>query len=83
MCICINCNYYSICWMKKGIRRLKINDQNKIFVIKNDKFINRFKLPRVNLDLHIFTKKFVEEFDVTNCENFCESPGKWIINELI
>jgi len=80
MCICINCSYHSICWMQNGIRRLKVNDPNKLFSVKKKNFINRFnKSPRVNLYLHIFTKKYTEEFDVINCENFCESPAKWIM----
>jgi hypothetical protein len=66
--------------MQKGIKKLRLYDQNKLLVDKDKKPINKFKkLPSLNLNLHIFAKKSIEEFDVVSCDNFCEYPGKWII----
>ena len=82
MCICINCTFYKKCWIKKGLNKLprvhtttlmklnsKVNAKNKNFRY-NNVFLKIF--------LNVFKKKQEYEFDVIECEGFCENPGKWI-----
>lgn len=83
MCICINCEFYNLCWIKKGLNKIPkvyTNRSLKIDLISNDKFgycttPNRLFL---KVFLNIFTKKQEYEFDVVECEGFCEHPGMWL-----
>jgi hypothetical protein len=85
MCICINCEFYNLCWIKKGLNKIpkvynntnfKINKLNssdyRYHITSNSLFLKIF--------LNIFTKKQEYEFDVVECEGFCEQPGMWLKN---
>jgi hypothetical protein len=85
MCICVNCQFYNLCWIKKGLNKipkvytnssLKININNnpkfEFFQISNSLFLKVF--------LNVFTQKQEYEFDVVECEGFCEHPGIWLKN---
>ena len=78
MCICINCEFYKKCWIKKGLNKLprvhtttliKLNNKGKNF-ISHSVFLK--------ILLNVFKKKQEYEFDVIECEGFCENPGQWI-----
>lgn len=84
MCICINCEFYKKCWINKGLNKipkvynntsLKLNltnlDKKEITLLSNKLFLKIF--------LNIFLKKQNYEFDVIECEGFCENPGQWLI----
>lgn len=85
MCICINCEFYNLCWINKGLNKipkvytntsLKINlltrTKFKYYSSQNSLFLKVF--------LNVFTKKQEYEFDVVECEGFCEQPGMWLKN---
>ena len=82
MCICINCEFYQQCWIKKGLNKLpRVHTLTPIKVTnelnnksKNFMYNNIF----LKILLNVFTKKQEYEFDVIECEGFCENPGKWI-----
>jgi hypothetical protein len=77
MCICINCQFYNKCWIKNGLNKLP-----KVYVTRALKL--KLKTHQLNKNifltvmLNIFNRKHEYEFDVTQCEGFCENPGKWI-----
>nr|AGI98647.1 hypothetical protein Ycf34 [Nannochloropsis gaditana] len=81
-CICINCIFYNQCWIKNGLNKLpKVYTDSSIKLtfrsnINNKEFFTRsisFKIL-----LNMFNKKQEYEFDVVECEGFCENPGIWI-----
>lgn len=82
MCICINCSFYNKCWIKNGIARIPKKFAQSIIKpiseIKsyNSKFLN--KSLSIYIILNSFNQKKIFEFDVTECEAFCECPGEWI-----
>ena len=80
MCICINCDFYKNCWINKGLNKLP---KDKKTLILN--FSSNLSFPinqPSNIDLKIFMNIFkyrlIYEFDVIECEGFCESPGSWL-----
>lgn len=85
MCICINCDFYRTCWIKKGISKIPKNYVNLpfnfsfYFPLKTRSF-NRQSLS-IKIVLNKFTKQQKYEFDVTECEGFCEKPGNWILEK--
>jgi len=85
MCICINCEFYNLCWIKEGLNKIPKVYTNTIFKIKplNKKYINSFSSSNslfLKVFFNIFTKKQEYEFDVIECEGFCEHPGIWLKN---
>lgn len=85
MCICINCEFYNLCWIKEGLNKIPKVYTNTIFKIKplDKKYINSFSSSNslfLKVFLNIFTKKQEYEFDVIECEGFCEHPGIWLKN---
>jgi hypothetical protein len=85
MCICINCEFYNSCWIKKGLSKIpKVHTNNtfKIDLLYQKKLKLSFSSSSVflNVFLNIFTKKQEYEFDVIACEGFCEHPGIWLKN---
>lgn len=85
MCICINCEFYKICWINKGLKKIP-----KVFTNTNLKLDFKTKSKRnyyptqdsvfLKVFLNVFTKKQEYEFDVVECEGFCEQPGMWLKN---
>ena len=80
MCICINCEFYKKCWINKGLNKipkvytntsLKLNLSRKDNIMISD---NLF----LKIFLNIFLKKQNYEYDVIECEGFCENPGQWL-----
>lgn len=85
MCICINCEFYNLCWIKEGLNKIPKVYTNTIFKIKplDKKYITSFSPSNslfLKVFLNIFTKKQEYEFDVIECEGFCEHPGIWLKN---
>lgn len=85
MCICINCEFYNLCWIKEGLNKIPKVYTNTIFKIKplDKNYINSFSSSNslfLKVFLNIFTKKQEYEFDVIECEGFCEHPGIWLKN---
>lgn len=85
MCICINCEFYNLCWIKEGLNKIPKVYTNTIFKIKpfDKKYVNSFSSSNslfLKVFLNIFTKKQEYEFDVIECEGFCEHPGIWLKN---
>ena len=83
MCICINCGFYNLCWIKKGLNKIpKVYTYTnfKINTINNSDCVNPLTSNSLFLKifLNIFTKKQEYEFDVVECEGFCEQPGMWL-----
>lgn len=84
MCICINCEFYNLCWIKKGLNKIPKVYTNSTLKIN----LNRTKFSSSQLStslflkvfLNVFTKKYEYEFDVVECEGFCEQPGIWLNN---
>lgn len=85
MCICINCEFYNLCWIKEGLNKIPKVYTNTIFKIKplDKNYINSFSSSNslfLKVFLNIFTKKQEYEFDVIECDGFCEHPGIWLKN---
>ena len=85
MCICINCEFYNLCWIKEGLNKIPKVYTNTTFKIKpldkND--LTSFSSSNsvfLKVFLNIFTKKQEYEFDVIECDGFCEHPGIWLKN---
>jgi hypothetical protein len=83
MCICINCEFYSICWVNKGLNKIpKVFTNTNLKLDFNTRPKNNYYLTHnsvyIKVFLNVFTKKQEYEFDVVECEGFCEQPGKWL-----
>ena len=85
MCICINCDFYNNCWIKKGLNKIpKVYTQTNLKI--NLSTISPFKSYKslnsifFKVLLNVFAKKQEYEFDVVECEGFCEQPGVWLKN---
>ena len=82
MCICINCQFYKKCWIKNGLNKLPKVYTNSILTLKlkhhNFNNIILYKNIFLIIMLNIFNRKHEYEFDVIECEGFCENPGNWI-----
>lgn len=74
MCICINCAFYTKCWIKKGLKKIPKVYTNTYLKIK----LQKEKKVFLRILLNTFLKKQNYEFDVMECECFCEKPGQWI-----
>ena len=83
MCICINCHFYKRCWIHKGLNKIP-KVYTKTFLSVNLKHLNKrhYTWPPkevfFKVFLNIFLKKQNYEFDVIECEGFCENPGQWL-----
>nr|YP_009550329.1 hypothetical protein Ycf34 [Characiopsis acuta]QAA11351.1 hypothetical protein Ycf34 [Characiopsis acuta] len=86
MCICINCQFYNSCWIKKGINKIpKIFLELPVILKTNNKHYSKFifsKTLSIKILLNKFIRKQKYEFDVIECEGFCEKPGEWLIENL-
>ena len=86
MCICINCQFYNTCWIKKGINKIPKNFLELPINLKISKKKNLKHVYMQTLSLKIFLNNFTTkqkyEFDVIECEGFCEKPGEWLIENL-
>nr|AHX25573.1 conserved hypothetical plastid protein Ycf34 [Microchloropsis salina] len=82
-CICINCIFYNQCWIKKGLNKLpKVYTDSSIKLTFRSNSNNNKEFFTRNISfkilLNMFNKKQEYEFDVVECEGFCENPGIWI-----
>lgn len=82
MCICTNCQFYKSCWVQNGIQKipkhiLRLSLSMKLTDIKNTSFFNQNSL-NLKLILNSFIIKQNYEFDIIECDAFCELPGVWI-----
>nr|YP_010478930.1 hypothetical protein Ycf34 [Lietzensia polymorpha]UVI61235.1 hypothetical protein Ycf34 [Lietzensia polymorpha] len=84
MCICINCGFYNNCWIKQGIAKMPKNYINIALDLNvpNPNIVNikQALSLKINLNNFIFRQKY--EFDVIECEGFCEKPGNWILKKF-
>lgn len=82
ICICINCTFYNQCWIKNGLNKLPKVHTNSLLKLnfKNHTMSKNFLDHGIffKILLNTFSKKQEYEFDVVECEGFCENPGKWI-----
>lgn len=82
MCICINCQFYNKCWIKNGLNKLPKVYTNRTLTLNLTQPKSRKNLLHKNIFLtimlNIFNNKHEYEFDVIECDGFCENPGKWI-----
>lgn len=83
MCICINCNFYNFCWIKNGLHKIPKNFMQSHIKALNNKSTNHSKILIdktlfLVINLNCFSKKQKYEFDVIECEGFCEKPGYWL-----
>ena len=83
MCICINCDFYKKCWINKGLNKIpKVHTATFLRLNLNNSSKNKTKLIQNKLFLKIFLNMFKKrenyEFDVIECEGFCEKPGQWL-----
>lgn len=86
MCICINCQFYNCCWIKNGINKIPKNFLELAINLKTNGKENTKNIYMQTLSLKIFLNKFINkqkyEFDVIECEGFCENPGEWFIENF-
>lgn len=80
MCICINCEFYKKCWINKGLNKIPKIYTDSYLKLNLDKGKNITRSSKVFLKifLNIFRKKQNYEFDVIECNGFCENPGQWL-----
>lgn len=80
MCICINCEFYKKCWINKGLNKIpKVYSNNYFRLGLSKKKINNISNKIFfKIFLNIFLKNQNYEFDVIECEGFCENPGHWL-----
>ena len=82
-CICINCSFYSTCWINNALLNFPTNYQ----ILKNhisDKIIEKdFRvkyLPiMVQIKLNVNLLDSFREPDIIFCDGFLEKPGKWLV----
>ena len=84
MCICINCQFYSSCWINAGLINFPLNYKNLINYIsyKTKRMdIMSFIYSPVSLEiqLNINSKNYTREADIIYCDAFMEKPGSWLI----
>jgi hypothetical protein len=85
MCICINCKFYKTCWIKKGLRQIPKNFFRTPLNFAQDQSQNKTEYYKtlketiaLTIQLNRFCYKNTFEFDVIECEGFCENPGNWL-----
>jgi hypothetical protein len=86
MCICINCNFYKSCWINKGLHEIPKNflktslnfNKGCVLFIENEPHIPFKQSIYLKIILNSFYLKQMFEFDVVECEGFCERPGYWL-----
>ena len=84
MCICINCKFYSTCWINKALLNFPKNYAKLIDNIRN---LEKLKLNKqytnyipimLEIQLNISQKNLGREPDIIFCDSFIETPGKWL-----
>ena len=85
ICICINCKFYSTCWINNALLNFPQNYENLRDNIKNFKRIrvnqnSYFYLPiMLEIQLNINHKNNRREPDIIFCDGFVEKPGNWLM----
>nr|YP_009550558.1 hypothetical protein Ycf34 [Eustigmatophyceae sp. Bat 8/9-7w]QAA11496.1 hypothetical protein Ycf34 [Eustigmatophyceae sp. Bat 8/9-7w] len=89
MCICINCSFYSTCWINKALLNFPKNYVNLINNVRN---LEKIKLSKLNdtyipimleIQLNVNQKNLVREPDIIFCDSFVEMPGKWLCQIVV
>lgn len=84
MCICINCKFYSTCWINKALLNFP---KNYIKLTNNVRSLKKLKLNKphaiyiptmLEIQLNISQKNLGREPDIIFCDSFIEKPGKWL-----
>lgn len=82
MCICINCKFYSTCWINNALanfpRYYEILDKKIRSVKKNNKIIEIYLPVMLEIQLNVKSKDYRREPDIIFCDAFIEKPGSWI-----
>lgn len=84
MCICINCKFYSTCWINNALINFP---RNYINLISNVRNLEKIKLHEqsniyiptmLEIQLNVNQKNLGREPDIIFCDGFLEKPGKWL-----
>lgn len=84
MCICINCKFYSTCWINNALVNFPKNYVNLINNLRNLKKVNLYKqdntyIPTMlDIQLNVNQKNLGREPDIIFCDSFIEKPGSWL-----
>jgi Hypothetical chloroplast protein Ycf34 len=75
MCICLNCNYISVCKQYLFIENNhnELNNINKNSIFQPNQSI-------LNINIYGKNKSLLIEWDVIECLSFKENPGNWLLN---
>lgn len=85
VCICVNCQFYSSCWINDGLINFPKNYLN---LINNTVTPNKTKdsnklliyLPvSLDIQLNINSINYNREPDIIYCDAFIEKPGRWLM----
>lgn len=85
MCICVNCQFYSSCWINDCLMNfpqtylaLINNIVNPNTTINSNKWL--IYLPvTLDIQLNINPINYNREPDIIYCDAFIEKPGSWLI----
>lgn len=84
MCICINCKFYSTCWINSALVNFPqnyvnlVNNVRNLEKIKLNKQINTYIPTTLEIQLNVNQKNLGREPDIIFCDSFIEKPGKWL-----
>ena len=84
MCICINCKFYSTCWINNALVNFPKNYINLINNVRNLEKVNLYEQDNIyiptmlEIQLNVNRKNLGREPDVIFCDSFIEKPGRWL-----
>lgn len=84
MCICINCKFYSTCWINYALinfpRYYQILGEKLRSFEKTPQTIEIYLPFMLEIQLNINSKNRRREPDIIFCDAFIDEPGYWISN---
>ena len=84
MCICINCKFYSTCWINIALINFPENYLTLINNVRNLEKVKLNKQPSIyiptmlEIQVNVNQKNLGREPDIIFCDSFIEKPGKWL-----
>jgi hypothetical protein len=82
-CICINCGFYSSCWINNALLNFPINYQilknNISDKIRKDNITVKYIPIMLQIRLNVNLSDTFREPDIIFCDGFLEKPGRWLI----
>ena len=85
MCICVNCQFYSNCWINDGLMNFPLNYQTLIDnivapnKIKDNKKLLIYLPVTLDIQLNVNSINYSREPDIIYCDAFIEKPGSWLM----